>query len=763
MARTARLTPSRATASCPSSAYDFGLTGSRFGCGEGQCGACTVLLDGAGARSCVTRVGSVGAKAITTIEALADGDRLHPVQQAFLDVEAFQCGYCTSGMVMAAVGLLEDQPEPVRSPTSSRAHGSQRLPLRHVSAHRQGRSAWPRSGCGTSRRRSEAKSMEPERYELSEARRYTFELERRDFMRLFGGGLVVMVAAADLRSRRNPARARPQGRGDTPDLAAWLHIDETGRVHVCTGKVEIGQNIRTSLAQTVADELRVPIASITMVMADTDKTPFDQGTFGSQTTPRMAPQLAKAAATAREMLIDQAAATLAGRSRDADGARRPDRRRSDGRALTYGELTKGQALSGTIPAAPADRRRATVAGPRDRRSRRWTAATSSPAATSTRRTSSRPACSTAAIVRPDGYGGTLVSVDDAKARAMAGRDRRPRRRLSRRGRADRARAAARAAAAIAGDVERAGRTAVVRDDLRLPQEESGRAPRARRRRHDRRCPPACARTFEASYRIPYIAHAPLEPRAAVAEWQDGKLTVWTGTQRPFGVRTELAEAFRIAEDRVRVIVPDMGSAYGGKHTGERAIEAARAREGRGQAGEARLDARGGVRVGATSGPPASSTSRAASTRRGRIVAWAFDNWNSGSSGIQTPYDIALKPTVVPRVEDAAAPGFVSRARGDARTTTRARCTWTTMARALGVDARRVPHAHLKDDRMRAVLTRRRAEDRLAEAVRRRAFAGHRVRHREGGLRRDRGRSVDARRTAASRSSASSSPSSAARS
>jgi nicotinate dehydrogenase subunit A len=95
--------------------YDFGLTGSRFGCGEGQCGACTVLLDGAGARSCVTRVGTVGAKAITTIEALAERDRLHPVQQAFLDVEAFQCGYCTSGMVMAAVGLLKTNPNPSAS------------------------------------------------------------------------------------------------------------------------------------------------------------------------------------------------------------------------------------------------------------------------------------------------------------------------------------------------------------------------------------------------------------------------------------------------------------------------------------------------------------------------------------------------------------------------------------------------------------------------------------------------------------------------
>jgi nicotinate dehydrogenase subunit A len=104
--------------------YDFGLTGSRFGCGEGQCGACTVLLDGAAARSCVTRIGSVGRKAVTTIEALAAGGRLHPVQQAFLDVDAFQCGYCTSGMVMAAVGLLKTNPNPSESDIARLMDGS---------------------------------------------------------------------------------------------------------------------------------------------------------------------------------------------------------------------------------------------------------------------------------------------------------------------------------------------------------------------------------------------------------------------------------------------------------------------------------------------------------------------------------------------------------------------------------------------------------------------------------------------------------------
>jgi nicotinate dehydrogenase subunit A len=92
--------------------YELGLTGSKYGCGEGYCGACTVLIDDQTARSCVTRLGAVAGKSITTIEAIADGDRLHPVQEAFLEAEAFQCGYCTPGMVMATIGLLRTSPNP---------------------------------------------------------------------------------------------------------------------------------------------------------------------------------------------------------------------------------------------------------------------------------------------------------------------------------------------------------------------------------------------------------------------------------------------------------------------------------------------------------------------------------------------------------------------------------------------------------------------------------------------------------------------------
>ena len=90
----------------------LGLTGSKYGCGEGQCGACTVLIEGNPRRSCITKVGAVGAKSITTIEGLEKNGRLHPVQQAFLDAEALQCGYCTSGMIVTAAALLESQPNP---------------------------------------------------------------------------------------------------------------------------------------------------------------------------------------------------------------------------------------------------------------------------------------------------------------------------------------------------------------------------------------------------------------------------------------------------------------------------------------------------------------------------------------------------------------------------------------------------------------------------------------------------------------------------
>jgi isoquinoline 1-oxidoreductase len=149
---------------------------------------------------------------------------------------------------------------------------------------------------------------------------------------------------------------------------------------------------------------------------------------------------------------------------------------------------------------------------------------------------------------------------------------------------------------------------------------------------------AADHTLEAAYTVAYIAHAPLEPRSALSEWADDHLTVWTGTQRPFGVRTELAGALGLAEEQVRVIVPDTGGAYGGKHTGEAALEAARL---------ARAVARP-VQVVWTREeeftwayfrPAGLIEVRSACRADGRITAWDYHNYNSGAAAMRPPYAI----------------------------------------------------------------------------------------------------------------------------
>ena len=337
----------------------------------------------------------------------------------------------------------------------------------------------------------------------------TFTLERREFMRVFGGGLVVLVAAADLLAQES-GRGRGQGGAATSSLAAWLHIDEQGRVQVCTGKVEIGQNIRTSLAQTVADELRVPIDAITMVMADTEKTPFDQGTFGSLTTPRMAPQLAKAAATAREMLVDLAAAHW---QVDRVGLTAGEGKilAADGRAVSYGELTKGQALTGTVAASPA-----IDSGPKWQVRGTPVSKVDGKDFVTGRHLYTpdvmRPGMLFGRLVRPDGYGGTLVAVDDSRARAIAGVT------VVRDGDflgvvAPSERAAARAAAAVQATWNVPGgqpSSETIYEYLKQNVERP--VPAAI---NSLKMPDGVVRTFDASYRIPYIAHVPLEPRAGL--------------------------------------------------------------------------------------------------------------------------------------------------------------------------------------------------------------------------------------------------------
>ena len=136
---------------------------------------------------------------------------------------------------------------------------------------------------------------------------------------------------------------------------------------------------------------------------------------------------------------------------------------------------------------------------------------------------------------------------------------------------------------------------------------------------------------ESKYTVQYIAHAPLEPRAAVAEWKDGNLTVWTGTQRPFGVREELAQALQIPESKVRVIQPDMGSGYGGKHTGETAVEAARLAKAAGKPVKV-VWTRAEEFTWAYFRPAALIEVKGGASKDGKLVAWEYPQLQLGNGG-----------------------------------------------------------------------------------------------------------------------------------
>ena len=256
------------------------------------------------------------------------------------------------------------------------------------------------------------------------------QLDRRDFLKVLGGGLLVCLSPMSSWTQES---GRSFGGHELPkDINAWLHIDSDGRVKVFTGKVEVGQNIRTSLAQAVAEELHVPFDSITMIMGDTDLVPWDMGTFGSRTTPTMAPQLRNMAVAGRQMLLEMAAqrwnTDAAKLIAEAGKISTPDGSKS----LTYGELTRGENLVQTVgdpPLTPATEWK--IAG------------TPVPKAygrdfvTGKHKFPSdivRPEMMFGAVLRPQGFNATLAVARHQRRRKDAGREGCARRRFHRSGR-----------------------------------------------------------------------------------------------------------------------------------------------------------------------------------------------------------------------------------------------------------------------------------------------------------------------------------------
>jgi CO/xanthine dehydrogenase Mo-binding subunit len=207
--------------------------------------------------------------------------------------------------------------------------------------------------------------------------------------------------------------------------------------------------------------------------------------------------------------------------------------------------------------------------------------------------------------------------------------------------------------------------------------------------------------LQQTYTVAYIAHAPLELRTAVAQWSGDNLTVWTGTQRPFGVRSELAEAFRIPEDHIRVLMPDTGSAYGGKHTGETAIEAARLARAANRPVKV-VWTREEEFTWAYFRPAGVFEISSGVTKNGILTAWEYHNYNSGPSAIRTYYDIPnqrvhFHPTRSP-LRQGSYRGLAATANHFARES-----CMDELASLVGADPLEFRLRNLKDPRFRAVL------------------------------------------------------------
>ncbi len=548
--------------------------------------------------------------------------------------------------------------------------------------------------------------LELERYELFADPIYNFSFNRRQFLKVFTGGIALLVPASNLLAQagqQEQGESGGRGRFDQRvpnDIGAWIHIEENGTVSVFTGKVELGQNIRTSLAQAVAEELRVPVNTIRLVMADTDLTPFDAGTFGSRTTPTMAPQLRKAAAAARETLISLAADQLKVAPAD---VRIVDARfvnHDASKSLSFADVAKGQKLVKTIP---PDVVITTV--------KEWTVAGTSVPKVGARDfvtgkheyTSDikRPGMLYGRIVRPPALNSSLESADTKAAEAISGVT------VVRDGdfigiSAPDPQTAARAEKVIAVHWKTPAQPGSAELFELLKRDSSpsrGGGGRPVGSISDGLA--AADKKLTQSYTVAYIAHAPLEPRAAVAEWKDNKLTVWTGTQRPFGVRSELAEAFHIPEESIRVIVPDTGSGYGGKHTGECAIEAARLARASGKPVKL-VWSREEEFTWAYFRPAGVIEVSSGVKNDGTVTAWEFHNYNSGGSAIQPKYAF---PNQNIQFHNSKSPLRQGSYRGLAATANHfaREVHMDELAQLVGMDPVAFRLKNIQDERLRAVL------------------------------------------------------------
>ena len=458
-------------------------------------------------------------------------------------------------------------------------------------------------------------------------------ITRRSLFKAVGGGIVVFIGLDPLAAHGQDAR-----RVYPEDFNAYLVIGDNGRVTVFSGKIEMGQGVLTSQAQMAAEELGVELAAVDMVLGDTDKCPWDMGTFGSLTTRMFGPALRAAAAQARKELLALASrklqvpvAQLVVNAGIISVAAEP------GRKVSYGELSKGARIARVLDEKAVLRSVAEfrVMGGSPKRLDGVEKVTGTAKYAADIRL---PGMLYASILRPPMHGAKLTQLDTAEAERLDGVSVVRQADLVAALHADPQRAAL-ALERIKASWSRPAAKADTQSIFDYIAANSGEPKSVTTRGDAVGARASAARLFESRFTKGYVAHAAIEPHAALAEIRDGKATVWASTQTPFPTRDRVAKALQMDPRNVRVITPFVGGGFGGKSADAQAVEAARLAQLTGKPVQVAWS-RSEEFFNDTFDPAAVVKVASSIDQSGKIVLWDYLVYAAGERGAESFYDVA---------------------------------------------------------------------------------------------------------------------------
>ena len=397
-------------------------------------------------------------------------------------------------------------------------------------------------------------------------------MPRRNFIKLLGGGIIIFFMPGC--ANDGSSIAAGQRRSLPEDYNAFLRIAEDGTVSCFTGKIEMGQGIITSLPQMMADELNVPLEKIKMVMGDTDLCPWDGGTWGSTTTRIFGPKMRAAAAEARSVLLELASGELGvpvSQLEVTDGII-TDTKNAE-KSISYSQLAKGKKIERYLDTKPSveDYTKFTYVGKPFHRADAIEKVTGEAKYTGDMKL---PGMVFAKILRPPSHGAKLTSVDFSEAEKLEGTE------VVQDGDL---------VAVLHKNIEKAAEALskikaeysfdelpvndktiferMLKSDSKANVEVSDGDLGAGKNLSEK--------TFESEFHDPFLAHVPIEPHTALAQFVEGKMTIWASSQTPYPLQDQICREFELPLEKVRVIVPFVGGGFGGKSANLQAVEAAK--------------------------------------------------------------------------------------------------------------------------------------------------------------------------------------------